>query len=86
MLFLVFLFKPLKPPEPRSGQPYLGQKVMGWTLQVGSAGRGGEGKKPVEGRAALPDRCFTGASAKSGLTAVTPRAPGEVLFKSIRVI
>lgn len=36
--------------------------------------------KPVKGRAALPDRCSTGASSKSGLTAVTPQAPGEVLF------
>lgn len=73
--------------------PGLGWKVMGWTAgaevrtwKVGSAAsRKGE-RERVEGHAAQPDLASPGPAAKSGLAAVTPRTPGEVLFKSILVI
>lgn len=71
-------------------RPGVGQKVMGWTAgrtwKVGSAASGDRESERVEGHAAQPDLSSPRAAAKSGLAAVTPRTPGEVLFKSILVI
>lgn len=69
------------------------QKVMGWaggaevtTWKVGSAASGEGERERVEGHAAQLDLSSPGPAAKPGLAAVTPRTPGEVLFKSILVI
>lgn len=63
------------------GSPGLGQKVMGWAAggevrawKVGSSASGEGERERACGHAAQPDLSSPGA-------AVTPRTPGEVLFK-----